>query len=222
MRKSFINLRGGFIKSAPLFRVPSHIFSSDFKNNEGSEFELNDSDDEPLPEFTPSEKVDYIHETLRYMQYFKGGNYNVVRGICAMTMDPKLRELLRNLEKTERDHLDILQDNMPELRVRPSLFTPFHNLTMYGVGNVLGFFGPRVSMTYLKSLYEISKDFENDTLREMNELEIKNKDVRTFLRLCRDEETEATSFNAQTPNIPQVDQGLALLTSFSSRFSKKF
>lgn len=107
--------------------------------------------------------------------------------------EDKVIKVVEEMRDQELEHLQALNDLIPQHRVRPSALLPVSQVACYALGYVSGLMGTRAAMACTVAVESVITQHYNDQLRELNDsttvsLKPHQLEIKALIKKHRDDE----------------------------------
>ncbi|EGC31609.1 hypothetical protein DICPUDRAFT_92759 [Dictyostelium purpureum] len=135
-------------------------------------------------------KREILERIIRVDHAGEFGAARIYEGQLAVLAKTKEGPLIREMADQEKEHQAKFNQLIYEKRVRPTVLSPIWNVAGFGLGYVSALMGKEAAMAVTVAVETVISDHYNDQLRQLNDYEIDDKDLRETIKKFRDDEME--------------------------------
>ncbi|KAF2077665.1 hypothetical protein CYY_001053 [Polysphondylium violaceum] len=135
-------------------------------------------------------KRELIERIIRVDHAGEFGAARIYEGQLAVLKNTKEGPLIREMADQELEHQAKFNQLIYEKRVRPTVLSPIWNVAGFGLGYVSALMGKEAAMAVTVAVETVISEHYNDQLRQLNDHQIDDKDLKDTIKKFRDDEME--------------------------------
>eukprot|EP00871_Galdieria_phlegrea_P005186 jgi/Galph1/5669/GphlegSOOS_G4394.1 len=174
--------------------APEQNSSADTNNVGKQENKLNSDQDwkRHSPLFEENRQKRQVTESMIRVDHAgEVGARQIYAGQLAALRDTSIEQVIEEMAKQEKRHMDSFENLILERRIRPTLLMPFWKAAGYSLGLLTGLLGKEAAMACTVAVEEVISQHYNSQIRTILENDWKDEEkLKQLFREFRDEEIE--------------------------------
>eukprot|EP00761_Pharyngomonas_kirbyi_P013653 gb/GECH01013682.1/.p1 GENE.gb/GECH01013682.1/~~gb/GECH01013682.1/.p1 ORF type:complete len:212 (+),score=59.61 gb/GECH01013682.1/:1-636(+) len=131
------------------------------------------------------EQKDKIDSMIRVNQAGELGAVRICQGqLAVLGKDESVKEILEQ----EKEHFSRFNKYVADRKVRPTVFHPIWNVAGVALGAGTAMLGREAAMACHAAVEDVISEHYNDQLRDLNETEVSDEELKKTVKQFRDEE----------------------------------
>ncbi|EFA76328.1 hypothetical protein PPL_10093 [Heterostelium album PN500] len=118
------------------------------------------------------------------------GASRIYDGQLAVLKNTAVGPLIKEMADQEKEHQAKFDQLIYEKRVRPTVLSPIWNVAGFGLGYVSAMMGKEAAMAVTVAVETVIAEHYNDQLRQLNDNEINDPELKEVIKKFRDDEME--------------------------------